>query len=431
MEFIKKYKIWFFIIGFVLLMVFGTTIFSNIRKTVTLTVWGTNFTDEQFDILSRNIKGTSRNGIKFVYTEIKQDDYETELMSSFIHSESPDIFLMNNEQIGKFKKLVSPLNLANKNYNINNLKKDYPTIIEEESVLENQLYMLPISIDSLVLYYNRNIFDSLSIPNPPKTWPDLLKLISTLRQLDAYNRISRSPIAMGTGKNVTNSPDILSLLIMQLNGKIINTAEQRVTVNERVRLNDTYINAGEEALAFYAQFAQSNNQYYSWNNSFENDLDAFANNKLAIYIGYRSDKEKIIKKNSNLNFGISEMPQINIDQNINFGKFFGFTVSSQSKNTEVAWEALNLLMSASNVKNIIDFSKLPPANRQLINEYYNDNDLSIFAKQALNSKSFYHPNNESLKDIFIKIIDKANTDRNYRNAISELSQDLTNLMYKN
>jgi len=119
--------------------------------------------------LSRNIKGTSRNGIKFVYTEIKQDDYETELMSSFIHSESPDIFLMNNEQIGKFKKLVSPLNLANKNYNINNLKKDYPTIIEEESVLENQLYMLPISIDSLVLYYNRNIFDSLSIPNPPKT----------------------------------------------------------------------------------------------------------------------------------------------------------------------------------------------------------------------------------------------------------------------
>jgi len=30
------------------------------------------------------------------------------------------------------------------------------------------------------------------------------------------------------------------------------------------------------------------------------------------------------------------MPQINIDQNINFGKFFGFTVSSQSKNTEVA-----------------------------------------------------------------------------------------------
>jgi len=68
---------------------------------------------------------------------------------------------------------------------------------------------------------------------------------------------------MGTGKNVTNSPDILSLLIMQLNGKIINTAEQRVTVNERVRLNDTYINAGEEALAFYAQFAQSNNQYYS------------------------------------------------------------------------------------------------------------------------------------------------------------------------
>jgi len=57
---------------------------------------------------------------------------------------------------------------------------------------------------------------------------------------------------------------------------------------------------------------------------------------LAIYIGYRGDKEAILKKNPNLNFGIAEMPQRNINNNINFGKFFGFTVSSQSKNKEIA-----------------------------------------------------------------------------------------------
>jgi maltose-binding protein MalE len=44
----------------------------------------------------------------------------------------------------------------------------------------------------------------------------------------------------------------------------------------------------------------------------------------------------ILKKNPNLNFGISEMPQRDLNNNINFGKFFGFTVSSQSKNKEVA-----------------------------------------------------------------------------------------------
>jgi len=120
-------------------------------------------------VLSRNIKAISRTPVKFVYKEIKAENYEKELTDSFIHSESPDIFLMNNTQIGKFKKLVYPFDLNQKNYNITNLKKEYPTIIEEEAVINNGLYMLPISIDSLALYYNRNIFDSLSIPTPPKT----------------------------------------------------------------------------------------------------------------------------------------------------------------------------------------------------------------------------------------------------------------------
>ena len=126
-------------------------------------------TDEQFDVLSRNIKAVSRNPIKFVYTEVKPENYEKELSDSFIHSESPDIFIINNEQIGKFKKLVYPFDLSQKIYNINNLKKEYPSIIEEEAVIDNGLYMLPISVDSLALYYNRNVFDSLSIPKPPKT----------------------------------------------------------------------------------------------------------------------------------------------------------------------------------------------------------------------------------------------------------------------
>jgi maltose-binding protein MalE len=90
-------------------------------------------------------------------------------LESFIHAESPDIFLMNNEQIGKFRKLISPYDLENANYNINNLRKDYPTIIEQEAVLDNMAYLLPVSIDSLVLYYNRNVFDSLSVSNPPST----------------------------------------------------------------------------------------------------------------------------------------------------------------------------------------------------------------------------------------------------------------------
>ncbi|MDD3808503.1 MAG: extracellular solute-binding protein [Candidatus Pacebacteria bacterium] len=123
----------------------------------------------EFDLLSKKIVKVYGVPVDFDYIEIKKNDYETDLMDSFIHSKSPDIFLINNEQLGEFKKLISPLDLNQKNYNINNLDKDFPTIIKEQAVFNNELYMLPITIDSLALYYNRNTFDSLSIPNPPKT----------------------------------------------------------------------------------------------------------------------------------------------------------------------------------------------------------------------------------------------------------------------
>jgi hypothetical protein len=88
-------------------------------------------------------------------------------------------------------------------------------------------------------------------------------LIPSLRQLDSYNRISRAPIGMGDSKTITNSMDILALLIMQLNGKIIDTLEQRVMIAERSKINDQYVNPAEESLKFYCQFSQSNNQNYS------------------------------------------------------------------------------------------------------------------------------------------------------------------------
>lgn len=429
--FFQKYKIWFFVIGFMLLIAFGSTLFNGVRKTITLNVWGVNFTDEQFDILSKNIKQTSKNRIKFVYTEKTIASYEKDLLDSFIHSESPDIFLINNEQLGKFKKLISPISLEDKGYNINNLKKDFPTIIADEAVLKNQLYMIPVSIDSLALYYNQNVFDSLSIPNPPTTWASVLQLIPTLRQLDSYNRISRSPIGMGDGKTITNSSSLLSLLMMQIGSKIINTSEQRVVLTERTKVNDEYVSPGTEALAFYCQFSQPNNQSYSWNSSFINDLDAFANNKLAMYIGYFSDRDTIIDKNPNLIFDVSEMPQRSGSDNVNFGRFWGLTVSSQSKNKTVAWEALQLLTAPTNLKTLIDFSKFPPANRALINEYYNDSDISVFAKQALSSKSFYNPDHQRVREFFLEAINSGNLNKDYRTSIDRLNQDLTNLMYNN
>jgi len=59
-----------------------------------------------------------------------------------------------------------------------------------------------------------------------------------------------------------------------------------------------------------------------------------------------------------------------------------------------------LLANEENVKGLLKTSKFPPANRNLISEYYNDPDISVFAKQALNSKSFYNPDVQAAKQAF-------------------------------
>jgi hypothetical protein len=89
------------------------------------------------------------------------------------------------------------------------------------------------------------------------------------------------------------------------------------------------------------------------------------------------------------------------------------------------------LLKADNVKQLIEFSKLPPANRALIGEYYNDNLLNIFAKQALSSKTFFHPDNILTRNAFIDIMDKVRYNNDYDNAIRTLNQSLTNILYNN
>ncbi|HRV32341.1 MAG TPA: hypothetical protein P5241_02140 [Candidatus Paceibacterota bacterium] len=62
-----------------------------------------------------------------------------------------------------------PLDLIDKNYNINNIRKEFVPVVEQDCVEGNNLFGLPISVDTLALYYNVNILDQLGIANIPST----------------------------------------------------------------------------------------------------------------------------------------------------------------------------------------------------------------------------------------------------------------------
>ena len=428
-KFLNKNKIIIAAVVLVLLFAFGANLFRFATKKITLTVWGVDLSRSEFEALfgGKSVR-VGRANVFFDYQEKSAEEYETALLNSFISSQSPDIFMASNEQLGNFKNLIYPLDLNTRSYNIASLNNDFPTIVEKELVFDNQLYLMPLSIDTLALYYNRNIFDSLSIPTGPKTWDDVRNLLPYLRKANSQNQLERAVISMGDSDTIKNSTDILSLVIYQLNGSILNDAKDRSVINEFVSFNNQRIDPGQTALSFYSSFYQPTNQNYSWSRSFGNDIDAFAQNKLAMFIGYFSDKAIIQKKNPNLSFAVSEMPQSAHNMGVNFGKISGLSVSKQSQNKDLAWALLLSVNNDFDWNNLFAIKKLPPARRSVISNLYSDADFGIFAKQALSAKSFFNPDHRKVKSLFNEAIDNANFSKDYKNASSKLSQNLTNLL---
>jgi len=84
-----------------------------------------------------------------------------------------------------------------------------------------------------------------------------------LRKANSQNQLERAVISMGDSDTIKNSSDILSLVIYQLNGSILNDAKDRSAINEFVSFNNQRIDPGQTALSFYSSFYQPTNQNYS------------------------------------------------------------------------------------------------------------------------------------------------------------------------
>ena len=92
----------------------------------------------------------------------------------------------------------------------------YNTFIEQAEVYigEEGTYALPLIIDPMVMYWNRNIFASNAISQVPKVWDEFKTLTPKITILEEGTDITRSTIPFGEYVNVTHAKDSLSMLIM-------------------------------------------------------------------------------------------------------------------------------------------------------------------------------------------------------------------------
>lgn len=391
----------------------------ELLEPVNLTWWGVEDDRSDYSGVIGVYKSIHPN-ISIEYRKLRLGEFEAELINALAEDRGPDIFSIRNtwvdEYIPKIKPLPEKTTLAyeikqkslgvkqetiievrdNKSITPAQLEKTFIEVVYKDVVRNNEIYGLPLSVDTLVLFYNKDLFNTAGLPLPPTFWPDVQQSVASLTFQNNDGKLIQSGIALGTADNIKYSEDILSLLMMQ-NGAQMAEGRQ-VTFGNVPAGGDRSYNPGPEALVFYTDFANPSKEVYTWSKDFPNSIDAFAEGRVAIMFGYYADIAKLeAKRQGKLNFSITSAPQIqNRPTKINFARYWIHTVSNKSKNINEAWDFVQFMTKERQVKLYLTKTGKPTALRSLIIEQVEDDELAVFAEQLLTAQSWYHGNDASI-----------------------------------
>lgn len=413
-----------------LVLVLGSVGGGKQARQATLQFWGA-FDDSSF--YEKAIAEFERlnPGVRIVYRKLNFEDYEKELVNSFAAGTGPDIWLMHNTWLPKHGDKIFPLPQIVKGekkplFTLKDFQDQFLDVAFNDLTSNGQIYALPIYIDTLGLYYNKDLFNSAGITGPPKTWDDFNEDVRRLTTVDSRGNISRSGAAIGTARNINRSTDILMLLMLQSGVQMTDSDRNSATFSRPVQGEAV----GERALQYYTDFANLTKQVYTWNDQQHYSIDAFTEGNVAMMFNYSHHISTIRSKSSRFNFGTAQVPQVSGSPTaINFASYWAPTVSKQSKNAVTAWKFLVYLSSQKGALYYVNVSNRPSARRDLIDQQKSDPDLGVFAIQALSARSWYQVDNSAIETIFADMVDDVNLGRaSVRDALSAAEDKVNVLM---
>lgn len=388
---------------------------------ITIKVWKTFEDSENLQDLFDEYRQKHPN-VEIVYTKKNIENYEEGLVDALASGSGPDIFSIHNDWLPRYLDKVSaaPDNVF--------LYKDYKSTFVDAAVQDftkdNKIYGTAMAVDSLALYYNKDIMGSAGLAVPPKTWDELSAHVQRIKKGDGKGYFSRSGLAAGTSSNVNRAVDILYLFMLQNRTVPFNADGTEPLFDRDITLSGNRIYPGQMALDYYTSFANPVSLNYNWNARSDYSIDAFANGRTAYLYSYAYTRQTLQQKNPNLNFDVAPVPQPDLDQpTVNFANYWGEVVSKQSKNQAVAWDLLKFLSSKASLDKYYAKNKQPSSRRDLIDLQINDPEIGVFAHANLTAKTFFKPNQAKIDNIFASMIDNVILNGvDVREALSQAAQ---------
>ena len=386
----------------------------------TLTYWKLFDDQETFKPITNAYKVVHPNATINVI-EKNQATYEADLINAIASGSGPDIFEIKNDWLAKHKDKISPSpdDFFSETY----IKDSFYNTVSESFVDSSKVYAVPYSIETLALLQNTKLKDkriqditsSISslenygalqnqLSNDPQTWDDMVVQAKYLTDKRG-SFINVGTISLGTSNNITDSQDILSMLMLQNKTKMVSDDKTTPEFNLPIKSSTGQdVNVGARALDFYASFSQSNKENFSWNTGIYANKVAFEKEKLIYTFVYPYEINEILQKNPALQVQIIKTPQVKgTDEPLYYSSYWGETVSRNSKNPYAAWDFIKFISDNKQgtlgqyLQSVKRFSAKKSGDTG-VPSYSQVPGYSLYAEQLENAHSWYKGINPTIVD---------------------------------
>ena len=417
---------------------------------ITLTYWRVWDDQDAFDQVIADYRAIHPN-ITINYRKFKYEEFEQELLNALAEDRGPDIFSVPQAWLKEYQTKIAPMPeqirigyVVEKTYfaikkervvevrtektpTLRQIKDKYVDTVFNDVVLENQVYGLPLSLETLVMFYNKDIMNQAGIATLPADWKSFQEAVIKTTKFETEDKIIQSGTALGTGFNIERAFDIISILMIQ-NGAQMADAKGQPTFFKSMTISGKPTNPGLIAMRFYADFATPVKTVYSWNNAMSNSLEAFLAGKVGFFFGYNYHLAQI-RSRSRVNFGIAPIPQIAGNPVKNYANYWVETVSKKSKHPNEAWDFLIFITKQEENAKFLSVTNHSAAQRTLLDSQAENEDLSASVSQALTATTWYRGYDAlTAETIFKEMAEQfllAVTDQQVNNIISSVTQKIS------
>ncbi|GGL99392.1 extracellular solute-binding protein [Deinococcus aerophilus] len=338
-----------------LTLALGLSLASASAAPVTLTYWQYDYASKVSTMNELIKKFEAANpDIKIKQETFPYDAYNQKVASSVPAGQGPDVVNLFYGWLPQYVDSGYLQPLPAKDFPIKKIESDFVPMIQT-SKMDGKYYALPISVRTLAVFYNKDLFKAARL-TPPRTWEDFIAAGAKIVK-GAPPRFTT--LGFGIQPDGQDYHMVREVLVRQFGGTPYSKDGKTATYDS---------DAGRKAMAFYTDLQTKYKlgvpNFFPGNNSYR---DAFIAGKVGMIID-GSFAINTIKNGAKFEWGVIPLPVMK-DNGVrsNFGSYWvnGITKNAKGEKLDAAVKFLKFLTSETTQRTWLDSVGEIPASRKL------------------------------------------------------------------